>query len=75
MVFVADSDQISALVGLANYDRPGIESVVTPMGAGCHQICIDAYREAELEEPGGGQRQKQSIYLASSHETFVVAFF
>jgi uncharacterized protein (DUF169 family) len=51
MVFVANSDQISALVGLANYDRPGIENVVTPMGAGCHQICIAAYREAEKEKP------------------------
>jgi uncharacterized protein (DUF169 family) len=51
VVFIANSDQISALVGLANYDRPGIENVVTPMGAGCHQICIDAYREAERENP------------------------
>lgn len=51
VVFVANSDQISALVGLANYDRPGIENVVTPMGAGCHQICIDAYREAERDSP------------------------
>jgi len=51
VVFVADSDQISALIGLANYDRPGLENVVTPMGAGCHQICIDAYIEAKRENP------------------------
>lgn len=51
VVFVADSDQISALIGLANYDRPGIENVVAPMGAGCHQICIDAYKEAEQKNP------------------------
>lgn len=51
VVFVGDPDQISALVGLANYDRPGIENVVTPMGAGCHQIGIDAYIEAKRENP------------------------
>lgn len=51
VVFVGNPDQISGLVGLANYDRPGIENVVTPMGAGCHQIGIDAYREAESDNP------------------------
>lgn len=51
VVFVADPDQVSALIGLANFDRPGIENVVAPMGAGCHQICIDAYKEADQGNP------------------------
>lgn len=51
VVFLADPDQISALVVLANYDRPGVENVIVPMGAGCHQIGIYAYREAERKDP------------------------
>jgi uncharacterized protein (DUF169 family) len=51
IVFVANPDQISALVALANYDRPGVDNVMVPMGAGCHQIGIYAFREAERKEP------------------------
>jgi hypothetical protein len=51
VVFLADAHQISALIGLANYDRPGVENVFVPMGAGCHQIGIYAFREAEREHP------------------------
>jgi uncharacterized protein (DUF169 family) len=51
VVFLADADQISALIGLANYDRPGVENVFAPMGAGCHQIGIYAFREAQSDRP------------------------
>jgi uncharacterized protein (DUF169 family) len=51
VVFVANPDQISALVALANYDRPGVDNVIVPMGAGCHQIGIYAFKEAERKEP------------------------
>lgn len=51
VVFLADPDQLSALVALANYDRPGVENVLTPMGAGCHQIGVYAFREAQRNDP------------------------
>jgi len=51
VVFLADADQVSALIGLANYDRPGVENVFAPMGAGCHQIGIYAFREAQSDRP------------------------
>lgn len=51
VVFVADPDQLSALVALANFDRKGVDNVFTPMGAGCHQIGIYAFREAQKEKP------------------------
>lgn len=49
VIFVADPDQLSALIALANYDRPGVDNVIVPMGAGCHQIGIYAFREAQRE--------------------------
>lgn len=51
VVFVVNPHQLSALVVLANYGRESCDNVVVPMGAGCHQIGIYAYREAEAERP------------------------
>ncbi|MEM0302212.1 MAG: DUF169 domain-containing protein [Archaeoglobaceae archaeon] len=51
VVFIANPHQLSALVILANYAREDNENVVIPMGAGCHQIGIFAYREARSEKP------------------------
>ncbi|GEM_PF-19799 len=51
VVFVADPDQLSALVVMANYDRRGVDNVFAPMGAGCHQIGIYTFREAQRENP------------------------
>jgi uncharacterized protein (DUF169 family) len=51
VVFVVDPDQLSALVALTNFDRKGVDNVFTPMGAGCHQIGIYAFREAQKEKP------------------------
>lgn len=43
--------QLSALIILANYSRGGVNNVIVPMGTGCHQIGIYAYKEAESENP------------------------
>lgn len=51
IVFLADPDQISALVVLANYGREGNENVTIPFAAGCQQIGIFPYREARSEFP------------------------
>jgi uncharacterized protein (DUF169 family) len=49
--FLANPDQISALVVLANYGRRTNENVTAPFGAGCHAIGILSYREAERNPP------------------------
>ncbi|RLI79770.1 hypothetical protein DRP05_02720 [Archaeoglobales archaeon] len=51
IVFIANPHQLSALIILANYSRDGVNNVIVPMGAGCHQIGIYAYKEAESENP------------------------
>lgn len=51
VVFLADADQLSALIALASYDRPGVDNVFAPFGAGCHQIGIFVFREARSEHP------------------------
>jgi len=50
VAFVANPDQLSALVVLANYDRQGAENVFVPTGAGCHQISIYAFMEGSEGE-------------------------
>lgn len=49
VVFLADPDQMSALVVLANYGREDNENVIIPFGAGCQTIGIFAYREAKSQ--------------------------
>lgn len=49
--FLANPDQISALVVLASYGRKTSENVTAPFGAGCHAIGILSYREAERNPP------------------------
>lgn len=51
VIFMVNPDQLSGLVFLANYAREGTDSVSIPMGAGCHQIAILAYNEAESDHP------------------------
>lgn len=51
IVFIANPHQLSALIILANYSRDDVNNVIVPMGAGCHQIGIYAYKEAESENP------------------------
>lgn len=51
VTFVVTPDQLSALVVLANYDRPGLENVAIPFMAGCQAIGIYAYREERSPHP------------------------
>ena len=51
VVFYANPDQLSALVVLANYGRPGGDNVIIPFGAGCHSICLIPWAEAQREMP------------------------
>lgn len=51
VVFLVNPDQLSALIVLANYGRESSDNVIAPMGAGCHQIGILPYREAESDLP------------------------
>ncbi len=49
--FLANPDQLSALVVMANYRRPSNENVVVPFAAGCSQVCLIPYQESLKEEP------------------------
>lgn len=51
VIFLVNPDQLSALVVLANYSRESNDNVIAPFGAGCHTVCIMAYREAKAEQP------------------------
>ena len=51
VVFLANPDQLSALVILANYGRGSFENVIIPYAAGCQTLGILPYREAENENP------------------------
>lgn len=51
VVFLANPDQVSALVILANYGRNGVNHVSIPYAAGCQTIGIFAYQEAKSEQP------------------------
>ena len=51
VVFLANADQVSALVVLANYRRESNENAIIPHAAGCQSIGIYAYREAEAWRP------------------------
>lgn len=49
VVFLANPDQLSALVILANYGRRGVENVIIPYAAGCQTIGIFPYREIQQD--------------------------
>jgi uncharacterized protein (DUF169 family) len=51
IIFLADPDQISALVILVNYLGNGNENAIIPYAAGCQTIGIYPYREARSENP------------------------
>ncbi|MEG6586353.1 DUF169 domain-containing protein [Dendrosporobacter sp. 1207_IL3150] len=47
----ANPDQLSALVVLANYDRPGNDNAIIPFGAGCQSICLMPHHESKQARP------------------------
>jgi len=49
--FVVNPHQLSALAVLSYYEAGNLFNVIIPKGAGCHQIGIFAFREAESENP------------------------
>lgn len=51
VIFLVNADQISALVTLANYDRPTNDNVVTYFGAGCHSTVLFPIAEGAKENP------------------------
>lgn len=51
VVFYANPDQLSALVVLANYGRPGGNTVVIPFASGCQSTCLLPWDEAQKESP------------------------
>jgi hypothetical protein len=51
VTFVADPDQLSALVVLANFDREPGDNVIVPFGAGCQSIGILALKESGTAKP------------------------
>jgi hypothetical protein len=51
IIFVANPDQLSALITLVNYDREENDNIIAPFGSGCSQIGIHAYKEAKSEKP------------------------
>lgn len=51
VVLLANPDQLSALVILANYAREGMENVIIPWAAGCQTIGILPCREAKSGNP------------------------
>lgn len=51
IIFLADPDQLSALVVLANYAAGGNENVIIPYAAGCQTIGIYPYRESRSDHP------------------------
>jgi len=53
VTFFVDPDRLSALVILANYERPQEENVIIPWAAGCQVMGILAYRELDREHPRG----------------------
>jgi hypothetical protein len=51
IVFLANPDQLSALVVLAGFGRKGGDNVIIPFAAGCHTICLIPYHESKKKRP------------------------
>lgn len=51
VIFYANPDQLSALVVLANYGRPGNDNVSIPFAAGCQSACLLPLHQATRPQP------------------------
>lgn len=51
IVFYVNTDQLSALTVLANYNRLGNENVMIPFSSGCQSIFLLPYAEGQKENP------------------------
>lgn len=51
VTFFVDPDRLSALVVLANYDRPAVENVAVIWAAACQVVGIQAYAELDRDRP------------------------
>lgn len=51
VIFLANADQLTALVTLAGFDRSGRENVIIPNLSACQSMCLFPYREAQREQP------------------------
>lgn len=51
IVFLVNADQLSALVTLANYDRPTKDNVTIFFGAGCHSTILEVIAQGKSENP------------------------
>jgi uncharacterized protein (DUF169 family) len=51
ITYLVNPDQLSALVILANYDRPGLENVAVPYVAACQVVGLLSFKEAKSDNP------------------------
>jgi hypothetical protein len=51
VTLLTDPDQLSALVVLANFARPGIDNVRIPFAAGCASLALYPFYEAQQASP------------------------
>jgi len=51
VIFLANPDQLSALIVLANYSRTNNHSVIVSMGSACSSICLYPFNESKNDKP------------------------